>query len=133
MGNLRAYREHHDCACAPGRLGGPREEGPERTNPEGGNPRADARIQNPSGTRQPGTNPSCNAELRVAPGPDCDAGPGHIFPLGNRSYNWVMDQDRRKRRKPERCAWNHTAPTTLGACKRSKRCELTAAVITHLK
>ena len=88
MGNLRAYREHHDCACAPGRLGGPREEGPERTNPEGGNPRADARIQNPSGTRQPGTNSSCNAELRVAPGPDCDAGPGHIFPLGSPAYKW---------------------------------------------
>lgn len=78
-GEPTGYREHHDCACAPGRLGGPREEGPERTNPEGGNPRADARIQNPSGTRQPGTNPSCNAELRVAPGPDCDAGPGHIY------------------------------------------------------
>jgi len=81
--------------------------------------RADARIQNPSGTRQPGTNPSCNAELRVAPGPDCDAGPGHIFPLGSPSYNGKMEHDRGRRRKPERCAWNYTAPTTLGAYERS--------------
>ena len=35
----------------PGRLGGPRGQGPERTNPAPGKRRAAARIQNPSGTR----------------------------------------------------------------------------------
>jgi hypothetical protein len=52
------YPEPARLSLTPGNFGGPRGQGPKRTNPAPGKRRADARIQNPSGACQLGNNPS---------------------------------------------------------------------------
>ena len=62
-------REPARLSLTPGSLGGPRGQGPTRTNPAPAKRRADARIQNPSDAHRRGINPKPRAALRVAPHP----------------------------------------------------------------